>query len=81
VDPPETEEIDGELNWVVREVVDSRVDRKEKKVKYMVLWEGNEQEDSTWEPWENLKKSTEEALLDFHRRYRRKPRDARVVGL
>jgi hypothetical protein len=57
------------------------VDRKEKKVKYLALWEGCEQEDATWEPWENLKKSAQQALLDFHKRYPRKPRNARVVGL
>jgi len=33
VEPPETEEIDGEENWVVTEVVDSRVDWMEKKEK------------------------------------------------
>jgi hypothetical protein len=37
VDPPETEKIDGVVNFVVRKVVDSRVDRKEKKRKYLLL--------------------------------------------
>jgi hypothetical protein len=47
VDPPETEEIDREVHWDVREVVDSQVDRKQKKVKYLVLWEEYEEEDAT----------------------------------
>jgi len=37
VDPPEIEEIDGEENHVLREVVDSRVNRKKKVVEYLVL--------------------------------------------
>jgi hypothetical protein len=81
VDPPEIEEIEGEENYVLREVVDSRVNRRKKKVEYLVLWEGYEQEDATWEPWDHLQKSAEEALVDFHKRYPKKPRDARVVGL
>jgi RNase H-like domain found in reverse transcriptase/Reverse transcriptase (RNA-dependent DNA polymerase)/Integrase zinc binding domain/Chromo (CHRromatin Organisation MOdifier) domain/Integrase core domain len=81
VNPPEVEEIDGEVNWVLREIANSKVNRQKKRVEYLVLWEGFEQEDATWEPWGNLKKSAEEALLDFHKRYPKKPRDARVVGL
>jgi len=83
MDPPETEEIGEVVNWTVREVIDCRLDRKEnlQKVKYLVLWEGYEQDDETCETWENLKKRAEEALLDFHKSYPRKPRDARVVML
>ena len=81
IEPPEVEEIDGEENHVVREVADSRVNRSKKKVEYLVLWEGYEQEDATWEPWEHLRNSAEKALISFHKRYPRKPRDARVVGL
>jgi hypothetical protein len=66
---------------MVREVGDFRVDRKAKKVKHLVVWEGYEQEDATWEPWENWKKRAEKALQDFNRRYPRKLRDAGVVGL
>ncbi len=81
IEPPEVEEIEGEENHVVREVADSRVNRSKKKVEYLVLWEGYEQEDATWEPWEHLRNSAEKALISFHKRYPRKPRDARVVGL
>ncbi len=81
IEPPEVEEIEREENHVVREVADSRVNRSKKKVEYLVLWEGYEQEDATWEPWEHLRNSAEKALISFHKRYPRKPRDARVVGL
>src|SRR5260221_987122 len=81
IEPPEVEEIEGEENHVVREVADSRVNGSKKKVEYLVLWEGYEQEDATWEPWELLRNSTDKALISFHKRYPRKSRDARVVGL
>ena len=39
---PEVEEIDRELNWEVREIVDSRQNRRKKHnpIEYLVLWEG-----------------------------------------
>jgi hypothetical protein len=37
VEPPEVEDIDGEINWVVREVADPRVNRQNKIVEYLVL--------------------------------------------
>jgi hypothetical protein len=48
VEPPQADEIDGDVNWVVRVVTDSRVNRQNKIVGYLVLWEGYEQEDATW---------------------------------
>jgi hypothetical protein len=77
----EVEEIDGKVNWVVREVADSRLNRKKKIVEYLVFWEGYEQEDATREPWEHFRNSTKKALLSFHKPYPRKPRDERVIGL
>jgi hypothetical protein len=37
VEPPQVEEIDGEVNRVVREVADSRVNCQKKIVQYLVL--------------------------------------------
>src|SRR5258706_14429493 len=37
VDPPEIEEIEGEENHVLREVEDSRLNRKKKDVEYLLL--------------------------------------------
>jgi hypothetical protein len=50
VEPAEVEEMDGEVNWVVREVADSRVNRQKKIFEYLVFWEEYELEDATWEP-------------------------------
>ena len=40
VPPPIPEDIERKENWVIREVVDSRVNKKKKKVGYLILWEG-----------------------------------------
>ena len=79
-EPPEIEEIEGEENYVVRKLADSRVNRNKKIVEYLVLWEGYDNEDATWEPYEHLEKTAQEALKDFHKRYPKKPKDRRVVG-
>ena len=64
--PPSPEPIDGEQNYEVRAIVDSRKSSKKgKPVEYLVLWEGWPDEDATWEPWENIKGTAEEALEEF----------------
>ena len=78
VPPPVPEDIAGEENWVIRSVADSRVNKKRKRVEYLVLWEGYESEDATWEPWECFKHTGNEALLDFHMRYPKKAKDSHV---
>ena len=61
---PEVEEIDGEMNWEVREVVESRQNRRKKHnpIEYLVLWEGYSDEDRTWEVYDNLKGTANEIL-------------------
>ena len=48
------EEIEGEDNWVVESIGKSRMNKRRKRVEYLVFWEGYPPEDATWEPWENL---------------------------
>jgi hypothetical protein len=67
VEPLEVEEVDREVNWVVRDVADSTVNCHKKIVEYLVLWEGYEQGDATWEPKEHLRSSTDKGLLSFHK--------------
>ena len=70
-DPPPPVEIEGELEYEVAEILDSR--RRRGVVKYLVRWEGYGSEDDTWEPVEMLEGSRE--LLDeFHAKYPQKPR-------
>ena len=65
--PPTPEPIDGEVNYVVREIVESRRDnrKKGKPVDYFVLWEGYPDEEGTWETYDKLKGTAEEALQAF----------------
>ena len=76
----EPEEIDGETNWVVRQVVDSRQNRRKRgqPIEYLVLWEGYPDEDGTWEIYENLEATAEGSLRDFHTKYPAALKDARV---
>ena len=50
LEPPEPEPIDGEENWIVREIVDSRRNnrKKGKPIEYLVLWEGYSNEEATF---------------------------------
>ena len=68
--PPSPEPIDGEENWVVRAIVDSRNNnrKKGKPTEYLVLWEGYPDEEATWEPYENMKGTADEALEEFKKK-------------
>ena len=76
----EVEEIDGELNWEVRKIVNSRQNRRKKHnpIEYLVLWEGYPDEDGTWEVYDNLKGTADELLQAFHRRYPKAVKDKRL---
>jgi len=63
--PPPPLDIEGEPEYVVEEVRDSR--RRHGKLQYLVHWKGYPREEDTWEPEENVvhaKKKVEE----FHHR-------------
>ena len=67
LEPPQPESINGEENWVVREIVDSRRNnrKKRKPTEYLVLWESYTDEEATWEPYENIKGTAAEALAEY----------------
>jgi hypothetical protein len=69
--PPPPVEIDGELEWQVDEVLDSRWTGRgrNRKLEYLVKWTGYDQ--PLWEPAENVNKL--EAVDRFHERYPGKP--------
>src|SRR6202142_436318 len=50
--PPEPVEIEGELEYDVEKIIDSRMRRG--RLEYLVKWEGYTTEHNTWEPESNL---------------------------
>ncbi|CAJ0955626.1 unnamed protein product, partial [Ranitomeya imitator] len=46
VDPPAPVLVEGELEYIVEKILDSRVSRR--KLQYLVKWKGYAQEDNSW---------------------------------
>jgi hypothetical protein len=67
IPPPPPVEVEGEEEWLVDEILDSRIRRR--RLQYLVQWTGYEQPD--WQPAENVNEL--EAVDTFHRRYPDKP--------
>jgi hypothetical protein len=57
-----------------------RLNKREKRVEYLVSWKGYPPEEATWEPWENLEgdEAVETLIKEFHRKYPQSVRDRRV---
>jgi len=68
--PPPPEDIEGEMEYEVEEVLDSRI--RHGKLEYLVDWAGYPPEERTWEPAENLLHA-DEAVATFHRHYPQRP--------
>jgi len=64
-DPEPPELIDGEEEYIVEEVLSSRMFQR--KLQYLVKWEGYGVEDNTWEYSENLN-NAQEKVVEFHTR-------------
>ena len=63
--PPPPEIIDREEEWVVEEILDSRV--RNQKLRYLVKWQGFGAEQNSWEPWDNV--HALELLTEFHHQH------------
>jgi len=75
--PPPPELIDGEEEYVVEEILDSRMFRR--KLQYLVKWEGYGIENNSWEYWDNLGNAAE-VVADFHARHPGAPRHIRATA-
>jgi len=62
--PPFPEIVDGEEEWVVEEILDSRMVNR--KLHYLVQWEGFGVEHNSWEHWDNV--HALELVADFYQR-------------
>ena len=73
--PPPPVEVDGELEFEVSEILDSKIDKRRRcKLQYLVRWAGYEgtDEETSWLPATELTNAPD--LLDaFHRSYPHKP--------
>ena len=61
--PPPRVEIDGHEEYILKEILDSRIRRT--KLEYYIDWEGYLPSERTWEPAENVE-NAKEAVNDFH---------------
>ena len=66
--PPLPVIIEGEQEWEVEEVLDSRY--RYRKLEYKVKWAG--EEETTWQPAADLEHSPE-LVAEFHQKYPSKP--------
>jgi Chromo (CHRromatin Organisation MOdifier) domain len=65
-EPPPPIEVEGELEYEVREILDSKMERE--RLFYLVDWVGYGPEERTWEPATNVEHA-KDALADFYRTY------------
>ena len=72
---PEPIEVEGQSEYEVEEVLDSRL--KKGRLEYLVKWSGYTDEYNTWEPVSNLENS-KEAIEDFHKENPSAPRRLRA---
>jgi transposase InsO family protein len=73
--PPLPEIIDGEEEWVVEEILDSRM--MNRKLRYLMKWKDFGAEHNSWEPWDNV--HAPELVTEFHRRHPGATRRIRTV--
>jgi hypothetical protein len=70
--PPEPVEIEGEEEHEVSKIKDSRINRRSKRIEYLVEWKGYKREDS-WETESNVK-NAKTLIKTFHRKNPSAPR-------
>ncbi len=78
IPPPPPELVDGAEEYVVQQVLDSRIIRG--RLHYLVQWEGYSYEHNTWEPAENLRHA-QTLVMDFHCRHPGAPRRIQLAEL
>ena len=70
LNPPPPEIVNGELQYEVETILDSKIQRN--KLRYLVDWKEYGPEERTWETAENLE-NAKESINAFHRRHLNRP--------
>ena len=73
--PPLLEIINGEKEFIVEEILDSRVINW--KLHYLVKWEGYKIKHNSWEPVDDI--HAPERIMDFHQRHPGAPRHIQLA--
>jgi hypothetical protein len=73
--PPDPEIIDGEEEWVVEEILDSKVINR--KLRYLVKWKDFGLEHNSWEPWDNV--HAPKLIADFYQKHPGAARQIRSI--
>jgi hypothetical protein len=74
--PPDPITINGNLEYEVETILDSK--RFRKSVKYLVHWKGYDIPDRTWEPFDSLSDNCLNLILDYHQRNPTKPQPSGI---
>ena len=64
---PAPDIIQGEEEWEVEDIIDSRLYGRSKQLQYYVKWKGYPESDNSWEPAGNLQKSKSK-INQFHKK-------------
>src|SRR5277367_3472990 len=73
--PPPPEIISGEEEWIVEEILDSKMINR--KLRYLVKWEGFGIEHNSWEAWNDV--HAPELILEFYRKHPGAARQIRTL--
>jgi len=73
--PPLPEIVDGEEEWVVEEILDSKM--MNRKLRYLVKWKDFGVEHNSWEPWDNVHAPA--LVTEFYRKHPGAARHIRTV--
>ncbi|XP_077154264.1 uncharacterized protein LOC143817061 isoform X2 [Ranitomeya variabilis] len=69
VPPQQPVGIDGQEQFMVEEIIDSRIRRN--RLQYLIRWQGYPPEEDSWEPVENI--NAQQKISRFHQRFPEKP--------
>ena len=70
--PPPIITPEGDIEWEVHQVLDSRLFGRWKKLQYLVSWEGYGPEENSWEPTENLENAPD-VVAQFYKSHPQAP--------